>query len=117
MSLAQLMNRPELSYEILAPLDPERKPLPGEVTEQVEIDLRYAGYLERQERQVRQFKKAEQRHIPEDIDYDDVGSLRLEARQKLKQYRPANIGQASRLAGVTPADISVLMIYLEARKR
>ena len=117
MSLAQLMNRPELDYETLAPLDSERKPLPKAVTEQVEIDLRYAGYLERQERQVRQFRKAEHRHIPEDIDYDDVGSLRLEARQKLKQYRPANIGQASRLAGVTPADVSVLMVYLEARKR
>ncbi len=117
MSLAQLMNRPELDYETLAPLDPGRKPLPKAVTEQVEIDLRYAGYLERQERQVRQFRKAEHRHIPEDIDYDDVGSLRLEARQKLKQYRPANIGQASRLAGVTPADVSVLMVYLESRKR
>ncbi|MCR5676337.1 MAG: tRNA uridine-5-carboxymethylaminomethyl(34) synthesis enzyme MnmG [Lachnospiraceae bacterium] len=113
MTLAELMNRPELSYDMLAPLDPERTPLPREVIEQVEIDLRYAGYIDRQERQVRQFRKAEHRHIPEDLDYSQVKSLRLEARQKLMQYKPRSIGQASRLAGVTPADVSVLLVFLE----
>ncbi len=117
MSLAELLTRPELSYEQLAPLDPDRQPLSDEVIRQVEIDLRYAGYIERQERQVAQFKKAEARRIPADIDYDLVKSLRIEARQKLSKYRPENIGQASRLAGVTPADIAVLMVYLESGKQ
>ena len=116
MSLAELLNRPELTWENLAPLDPGRRPLPAAVIEQVEIDLRYAGYIERQERQVKQFRKAEHQRIPDDIDYSDVPSLRLEARQKLSRFRPESIGQAMRLAGVTPADASVLMVYLAARK-
>lgn len=112
-SLAELMCRPELSYEILAELDPERKPLPQEVLEQVEIEIKYEGYIDRQLRQVEQYKKMEKKKIPENIDYDDVQSLRLEARQKLKQFRPISVGQASRISGVSPADISVLLIYLE----
>ena len=112
-SLAELMCRPELGYEEVAGLDPGRKPLPMEVMEQVEINIRYEGYIARQKRQVEQFEKMENRRIPVGIDYDDVGSLRLEARQKLKQFRPSSIGQASRLSGVTPADIAVLLIYLE----
>jgi tRNA uridine 5-carboxymethylaminomethyl modification enzyme len=112
-SLAELMCRPELGYEEVAGLDPGRSPLPKEVTEQVEINIRYEGYIARQKRQVEQFEKMENRKIPANIDYNDVGSLRLEARQKLKQFRPSSIGQASRLSGVTPADIAVLLIYLE----
>ena len=112
-SLAELMCRPELGYEQVAGLDPDRKSLPKEVTEQVEINIRYEGYIDRQRRQVEQFEKMENRKIPEKIDYDDVGSLRLEARQKLKEFRPSSIGQAGRLSGVTPADVAVLLIYLE----
>ncbi len=112
-SLAELMCRPELSYETLAPLDQERKPLPNDVIEQVEIEVKYEGYIARQVRQVEQFHKMEKKKLPEDMDYDDVGSLRLEARQKLKQFRPINVGQASRISGVSPSDISVLLIYLE----
>ena len=115
-SLAELMCRPELGYEQVAGLDPDRKPLPKEVTEQVEINIRYEGYIARQKRQVEQFDKMENRKIPADIDYNDVGSLRLEARQKLKEFRPTSIGQASRLSGVTPADIAVLLIYMEKYK-
>lgn len=81
--------------------------------EQVNIEIKYEGYIDRQKRQVAQFEKAEKRSIPEDIDYDDVKSLRLEARQKLKEFRPENVGQASRIAGVSPADISVLLVYLK----
>ena len=116
-TLAELMCRPELSYEKVAGLDPDRKPLPEEVTQQVEINIRYEGYIARQKRQVEQFDKMENRKIPLGIDYDDVGSLRLEARQKLKEFRPASIGQASRLSGVTPADIAVLLIYLEKYRK
>lgn len=115
-SLAELMCRPELGYEQVAGLDPDRKPLPKEVTEQVEINIRYEGYIARQKRQVEQFDKMENRKIPANIDYNDVGSLRLEARQKLKEFRPTSIGQASRLSGVTPADIAVLLIYMEKYK-
>lgn len=112
-TLAELMCRPELSYEILEEIDPDRKPLPDEVLEQVEIEIKYQGYIERQQRQVEQYKKMEKKKIPADIDYDDVPSLRLEARQKLKQFRPVSVGQASRISGVSPADISVLLVYLE----
>ena len=112
VSLAELMCRPELSYESLAPLDPERKPLPADVIEQVVINIRYEGYIERQLQQVEQFKKLENRKIPADFDYDAVPSLRLEARQKLKLFRPVNVGQASRISGVSPADISVLLVFL-----
>ena len=113
-SLAELMCRPELSYEILAEIDPERQPLPADVIEQVEIELKYEGYIERQMRQVEQYKKMEKKRIPENLDYDEVPSLRIEARQKLKKFRPVSVGQASRISGVSPADISVLLVYLES---
>ena len=115
-TLAELMCRPELSYEILSEIDSDRKPLQDDVIEQVEIEIKYEGYIERQMRQVDQFKKMEKKRIPSDLDYDDVKSLRLEARQKLKLYKPVSVGQASRIAGVSPADISVLLVYLEQRK-
>ena len=114
-NLAELMCRPELSYEILAEIDPERKWLPEDVLEQVEIEIKYEGYIERQMKQVEQFKKMEKKLIPSDLDYQDVRSLRLEARQKLSTYRPVSVGQASRISGVSPADISVLLIYMEQK--
>ena len=116
-SLAELICRPELDYECLAEIDKEREPLPEEVIEQVLINIKYEGYIERQLRQVEQFKKTEKRRIPADIDYDDISSLRLEARQKLKMFKPISIGQASRISGVSPADVSVLLIYLEQMNR
>ena len=116
-SLAELICRPELNYDNIAEIDNERKPLPADVIEQVEITIRYEGYINRQHRQVEQFKKLEKKLIPDDIDYNDVGSLRLEARQKLEKFRPVNIGQASRIGGVNPADISVLLIYLDTINR
>ena len=112
-SLAELMCRPELSYEILAEIDEKRTPLPADVVEQVEIEIKYEGYIDRQLRQVEQYKKMEKKRIPSDIDYNDVSSLRLEARQKLIAYKPVSVGQASRISGVSPADISVLLVYLE----
>jgi tRNA uridine 5-carboxymethylaminomethyl modification enzyme len=117
ITLAELIRRPELSYEALAPIDPERPQLDEDVQEQINIQIKYDGYLKRQERQVEQFKKMEQKKIPEDIDYDDVYSLRTEARQKLNAIRPISIGQASRISGVSPADISVLLVYLETCNR
>jgi tRNA uridine 5-carboxymethylaminomethyl modification enzyme len=116
-TLAELICRPELNYEILGEIDPERKELPGDVIEQVEIEIKYEGYIERQLRQVEQFKKMEKKLIPSTLDYDEVPSLRLEARQKLKSFHPLSIGQASRISGVSPADISVLMVYLEQFQR
>ena len=115
-SLAELLCRPELSYEMIAPLDPERPKLSQEVIEQVVISIKYEGYIERQLLQVNRFKKMERKTIPSTIDYDDVPSLRIEARQKLKQFRPLNVGQASRISGVTPADVSVLLVYLSQKK-
>ena len=115
-SLADLMCRQELNYDILSEIDKDRPELPKDVTDQVEIELKYEGYIERQMRQVEQYKKMEKKLIPEDIDYDDVLSLRLEARQKLKTFKPVSVGQASRISGVTPADISVLVVYLEQKK-
>ncbi|MCR4679212.1 MAG: tRNA uridine-5-carboxymethylaminomethyl(34) synthesis enzyme MnmG [Lachnospiraceae bacterium] len=115
-SIAELLCRPELSYEALAEIDSERPSLPEAVIEQVCIHIKYEGYIERQKHQVEQFKKTEKKLIPEDINYDDVLSLRLEARQKLKQFKPLNIGQASRISGVTPADVSVLLVYLEQQR-
>ena len=112
-SLAELMCRPELSYEILGEIDRERRALPPSVLEQVEIEIKYEGYIIRQKRQVEQYKKMERKRIPQNLDYDKVPSLRLEARQNLKLFRPASIGQASRISGVSPADISVLLVYLE----
>lgn len=114
-NLAELMCRPELSYEILSEIDTERKSLPDDVIEQVEIEIKYEGYIERQMKQVEQFKKMEKKRIPPDLDYQDVSSLRLEARQKLTAYKPVSVGQASRISGVSPADISVLLIYLEQK--
>ena len=114
-TIAELIRRPELNYKVLAPIDKERPELPEDVCEQVEINIKYAGYIRRQMKQVEQFKKLEQKKLPEDIDYEDVGSLRIEARQKLEAYRPVSIGQASRISGVSPADISVLLVYLESR--
>ena len=116
VSLAELMCRPELSYEILSEIDPERRELPVDVIEQVEIEIKYEGYIERQLRQVEQFKKMEKKKIPSEINYDDIESLRLEARQKLKALKPVSVGQASRISGVSPADISVLVVYLEQWK-
>lgn len=113
VSLAELICRPELSYEILSEIDTERKPLPENVIEQVEIEIKYEGYIERQLKQVEHYKKMEKKKIPADLDYNDVGSLRLEARQKLIAYKPISVGQASRISGVSPADISVLLVYLE----
>ena len=115
-NLAELLCRPELNYKILEEIDPERKPLSDDVIWQVEIEIKYEGYIERQMRQVEQFKKMEQKLIPKEIDYDDVPSLRLEARQKLKNFHPVSVGQASRISGVSPADISVLLVYLEQYK-
>ena len=116
-TLAELIRRPELSYEAIKPLDKERPELPWDVQEQVDINIKYDGYIRRQLKQVEQFKKLEAKKIPEDLDYEKVGSLRIEARQKLEEYRPISIGQASRISGVSPADISVLLVYLEQYRR
>lgn len=116
-NLAELMCRPELSYEILKEIDMKREPLPEDVIEQVEIEVKYEGYIERQLRQVEQYKKMEKKKIPMDLDYNDISSLRLEARQKLIAYKPVSVGQASRISGVSPADISVLLVYLEHYNR
>ena len=115
-TLAELIRRPELSYECLSSLDPERPRLIAGVAEQVNISIKYDGYLKRQMKQVEQFQKLEGKRLPESLDYDKVPSLRTEARQNLKKYRPMSIGQASRIAGVSPADVSVLLIYLEQKR-
>ena len=114
IKLCELIRRPELDYQCLAPIDPGRGRLPYDVAEQVNINIKYDGYIKRQQRQVEQFKKLEGKRIPEDIDYDSVHSLRIEAKQKLKEIRPASIGQASRISGVSPADVSVLLVYLQS---
>lgn len=111
-SLADLIRRPELDYAVIAPLDDARKPLPKEVIDQVTINLKYEGYIERQTRQVEQFKKMEGKRIPETLNYSEIASLRIEAKQKLAKIRPVSVGQASRISGVSPADISVLLVYL-----
>ncbi len=115
-SLAELIRRPELSYEILAPLDPDRPELLRGVAEQVNIHIKYDGYIRRQQKQVEQFQKLENRRLPEDLDYNEIPSLRTEARQKLMAVRPLSVGQASRISGVSPADVSVLLVWLEQRK-
>ncbi len=112
-TLAELIRRPELSYEKLADIDENRPELPYDVEEQVNINIKYDGYIRRQMRQVEQFKKLENKKIPEDINYDEIQSLRIEAKQKLNAIRPASIGQASRISGVSPADVSVLLVYLK----
>jgi glucose-inhibited division protein A len=111
-TLAELIRRPELNYEMLEAIDKDRKPLPEDVIEQVNINIKYDGYISRQLRQVEQFRKLENKKIPENIDYMAVPSLRIEARQKLEKFRPISIGQASRISGVSPADVSVLLVYL-----
>lgn len=112
-TLAELICRPELNYQLIEPLDRERTALSQDVTTQVNIEIKYEGYILRQLRQVEQYKKMEKKKIPEELDYEKVPSLRLEARQKLQKFRPVSVGQASRISGVSPADISVLLIYLE----
>lgn len=115
-NLAELIRRPELSYEMLSELDPERKPLGDGVIEQVNINIKYEGYIKRQQKQVKQFQKLEHKRLPEDLNYEDVYGLRIEAQQKLNQFKPLSIGQASRISGVSPADISVLLIYLSSKR-
>ena len=115
MSLADLSRRPQLGYAELAPFDADRPELPKPVWYQAEIRLKYEGYIKRQLKQVEEFARMEKRPLPENIDYDEVTGLRLEAREKLKRIRPMSFGQASRISGVSPADISVLMVYLEGR--
>ena len=116
-NLAELLCRPELNYKVLSELDTERKVLSSDVIEQVEIEIKYEGYIERQLKQVEHYKKMEKKKIPADLDYNEVGSLRLEARQKLIAYKPVSVGQASRISGVSPADISVLLVYLESSRK
>lgn len=115
-TLGELIRRPELNYEVLAPIDKNRPELRYDIREQVNINIKYDGYITRQLKQVEQFKKLESKKIPEDMNYDQVKSLRIEAVQKLKLYRPVSIGQASRIAGVSPADVSVLLVYLESHR-
>ncbi len=115
--LADLLRRPQVSYRDLAPFDPDRGDLPAGAAEETEIQMKYAGYLLRQEKQVEEFRKAESHRLPEDIQYEEILGLRLEARQKLAAIRPVSLGQAGRISGVSPADIAVLMIYLEQRGR
>ena len=115
VSLADLVRRPQVSYEDTAAFDPARPALGRMVARQVEIRLKYEGYIKRQLKQVEEFSRMEERPLPADLDYDQVSGLRLEAREKLKRIRPASFGQASRISGVSPADISVLMIYMESR--
>ena len=115
-SLAELVRRPQISYADVAPFDKDRTALPKAITEQVEIRLKYDGYIKRQLKQVEEFRKMEERKLPADIDYDDILGLRIEAREKLKRIRPDNFGQAGRISGVSPADVTVLMVYLESRK-
>ena len=117
IALAELLKRPEMEYDDFNEVDETRPELPRDVIEQVMIELRYEGYIKRQQQQVDQFKRLEKRLIPEDINYDEVTSLRLEAKQKLEQVRPISMGQASRISGVSPADISMLLVYLEQRNR
>lgn len=116
-SLAELIRRPELTYEMLASIDKKRPDLPADVAEQVNINIKYDGYIRRQMKQVEQFKKLETKKLPKELDYDRISGLRIEARQKLQEYSPVSVGQASRIAGVSPADISVLLVYLESYYR
>ena len=114
--LADLLRRPNVSYEDIAPFDPDRPQLPLAVTEEVEIQVKYAGYLSRQEKQVEAFRKEEKRMLPADLDYHAISGLRLEARDKLSAVRPMSVGQAGRISGVSPSDIAVLLIWLEQNK-
>ena len=114
--MADLLRRPQIGYGDLAPFDPERPELPKAVTDEVEIQVKYAGYLARQEKQVEQFRQEESRLLPDDLDYAALPGLRLEAREKLQKVRPVSIGQAGRISGVSPADVAVLLIYLSGRE-
>ena len=114
--LTELIRRPELDYEKLAPIDPERPELPRGVREQVNILIKYDGYISRQIKQVEHFKKLEKKKLPVNFDYAQISGLRIEARQKLNDLQPLSIGQASRISGVTPADVSVILVYLEQLK-
>ena len=114
--LADLLRRPQVTYEDIAPFDVTRPELPAAVTQEVEIQVKYAGYLARQEKQVAEFKKEESRLLPPNLDYSAIAGLRLEAREKLSEIRPMSIGQAGRVSGVSPADIAVLLIWLEQNK-
>ena len=111
--LADLLRRPQVTYGDIAPFDPDRPDLPAAVTEAVEIQVKYAGYLARQEKQVEAFRKEEQTLLPQDIDYMSIAGLRVEAREKLTAIRPVSVGQAGRISGVSPADIGVLLIWLQ----
>ena len=115
--LGDLLRRPRVTYAGLAPFDPLRPSLPDAVAEQVEISLKYEGYIKRQLRQVEEMKKLEAHRLPDDLDYLSLHGLRLEARQKLQKIRPRELGQAGRISGVSPADVAALMIYLEQRKQ
>ena len=117
LKLADLLKRSELTYKLLEEIDENRPDLPEEVANEVEIQLKYEGYIKLQEEQVKKFKKLEQKLLPNDIDYSEIKGLRLEARQKLNKIKPNSVGQASRISGVSPADISVLLIYLEQIKQ
>lgn len=117
VKLSELLKRPELSYEALREIDPQRPDLPRSVKEEVEIEIKYEGYIKKQLQQIEQFKKLENKKIPEWVDYNQISGLSTEAKQKLSQIRPASIGQASRISGVSPADISVLLIWLEQAKK
>jgi tRNA uridine 5-carboxymethylaminomethyl modification enzyme len=117
VSLYDLLKRPELSYDSIKELDPDRPDLPKEIRIQVEIEIKYEGYIKKQMSQIEQFKRMENKAIPEDIDYKQVKSLSTEALQKLEKIRPESIGQASRISGVSPSDINVLLIHLEQLKR
>ena len=113
--LSELICRPELDYELIAPIDETRPELPDDVREQVNINIKYEGYINRQIKQVESFKKLESKKLPEDLDYSMIKGLRLEAASKLNMFKPVSVGQASRISGVSPADISVLLVYIGAR--
>ena len=115
--LSELIKRPELDYEKLKPLDTERQDLPFEIKEQVNIQIKYEGYIKQQLKQVEQFQKMENKLLPDDLDYSSIKGLRIEAQQKLNDIRPVSLGQASRITGVSPADLSVLLIYMEQHKK
>ena len=117
ISLRELMKRPDVTYDLLKPIDPMRPSLPAHAKAQVEVRIKYEGYIEMQNRKIEKFKKLEDMRIPDDIDYDGIGNLRIEARQKLNAMRPVSVGQASRISGVSPADINVLIVYMEKRRR
>ena len=114
--LADLLRRPRLTYADLAPFDPQRPDLDSAVVREAEITIKYAGYIDRQLRQVEEMRRLEERPLPDDVDYLSLTGIRLEARQKLQEIRPLNLGQASRVSGVSPADVAVLMVYLKQRE-